>query len=139
MKKLLLLALVPLVVWAQQSQIPVPKDPFNTPIYGGLGHPYVMEGVTVTSSSYQTFGTLNQNPPNSGRNYRSIIIYNPDTTRSVYACVGDSSSCSTDMLVVPPDFALAADNVLMGPTLQDTTVWLRLDSAGSVQPKVMVW
>lgn len=140
MRKLLLALFISVPVFAQNKTIiPVPKDPFNIPIYGGLGLPVFSEATTLTTSSYVSILTLPNTGHDINRSFRHIAVYNPDSARSVYICFGDASGCSTDMMKVPPGFALAFDHVLFGILYDQTVVYGRLDAVGSVTPEITVW
>lgn len=133
-----ILAMISPLALAQQSIVPVPKDPFNTPIYGSSGYPSLYE-VALTTSSYALIATLPTTGINQGRSWRHIMVRNPSTTRTVYVCLGDATSCATDMIKVPPEFGIAMDDMLLNAGINITSIWGRLDSAGSVTPEVHVW
>jgi hypothetical protein len=139
MKKLFLALFITITAMAQQSPVPVPKDINNSPIYGSSGLPRFVEGVTVTGTSYVSLATLPTTGVNFGRAWRHIAVRNPDATKSVYICLG-ASSCSTDMMKLPPGIGLVLDDTLYGPAWLDVTnIYGRLDSAGSVAPEVTFW
>ena len=135
----LIIALAPLSGFAiTQYKYPVPIDPYNTPIQGALGLPYSFLP-TVSTTSYVNAITLPLTGNEAGRQYRSICVNNPDTTIPVYVCMGDSSACSTDHIVVPALKGLCLDNIYYGPLNQVSNIWLKLGSAGSVIPLVVVY
>lgn len=140
MKKLLFLLLLPFSGWAQQEPVPVPKDPTNTPIYGGIGIPSLYEPA-LQSVTYQAIATL----PNTGTNYyrpfRHIAVYNPSASRSVYLCfaAATASSCSTDSMKVPPLMGLALDHVYYGRPMDNPQIFGRLDGPGPVTAAVHAW
>jgi hypothetical protein len=136
---LLLLTLFSAQAFSQAKTIvPVPKDPNNIPIYGGLGVPVVSESVTLTTSSYVLLFSLPNGGASVNRSFRHVIAVNPDLTRSVYLCFG-SGSCSTDMIKVRPESGLALDHTLFGILYGQTEVWGRLDAPGTVTPEIHVW
>ncbi len=144
MKKLLIVSLTLLGLQAfgqSKTNTPVPKDPFNIPIYGGISTPVFSEATTLTTNSYALMVTL----PNTGlsynRTYRHLMVFNPSSTRSVYICFGNGS-CATDMVKVPTGasgFGVALDDYMAGVLYGQTEIWGRLDAAGSVTPLIYVW
>lgn len=134
-----LLALFASAAFAQTVSVPVPKDITNTPIYGSSGLPSFTEAVTLTTTSYVSLVTLPTSGVNLNRAWRHIAIYNPDATRSVYICLG-GSSCSTDMIKIPPSIGFVLDDALFGPKwISITDIYGRLDAGGSVAPQVTIW
>jgi len=139
--KYLLLLLLALPAMAQQEPVPVPKDPVNTPIYGGIGQPFVYDSTAVTTTSFAPIVTV----PNSGSNYvrpyRHIAVYNPSMTRTVYVCFAENASvgCSVNAMKIPPGIGLVLDHVYYGVMMQTPTIYMKLDSAGSVTPDLTVW
>lgn len=138
-KKLLLICLIPSLSLAQNIyKYPVPRDPTNTPVYGGLGLPFY-SGVTVTAATYIVSATVPLTGNDIYRQYRSVYVYNPDTTRTVYACFGGSTACATDQMKINPGYGLIFDNVYYGYLNGITNIYLRLDSTGSVVVEVGGW
>jgi len=132
---LLLLPILSAVSYGQN----VPRDGFNTPIYGGIGLPYLFESVTLTTTSYVSVATL----PIVGtgitqRQFRNILIRNPSTTLSVYICFG-SGGCGANMMKIPPNYTFVTDQMLIGWSTSVTNIYGKLDSAGSVTPEITVW
>ncbi len=144
MKKLLIAftALIGISAFAQnKTNVPVPKDPFNIPIYGGISLPVFSEAVTLTTCAYTLALTLPNSGLNYNRTYRHLAVWNPSDTRAVYLCFGNGS-CSTDMVKVPPGdsgFGIALDDFMAGVLYGQTEIWGRLDSGGSVTPLIYVW
>lgn len=139
MKKLLILFFIPFLGWAQQYKVPVPKDVTNTPIYGGLGKPIAVTK-TVTATTYAAdYITLDQAGINAGRNYASLYLSNPSTSRIVYACFGDDNGCSGDAAKLDTSVSMIMDSLLMGPQNNITRIYFKLDGAGSVDVEVGYW
>ncbi len=133
----LILSLWSLSVYASN---PVPKDQANTPVYIGTGRPYFSEATTLTTTSYVALFTLpSTSQEDKTRTWRGLAVYNPSISASVYICLGDSTSCSTDMMKVPPSLGLVLDQTYFGPLNSVTTVWGKLSTGGSVVPEVTVW
>lgn len=141
--KTLILALILLSshAFAQRSVQALPVDNKGTPLIAGLGLPYLCE-VSVSLATYNA-GAVCSLPANSGeetgRMYRHIMIYNGDTADSAYVCLGNSTSCVTDMIKVRPESGLAQDFALYGPGNSITTLWVRMGSAGAATVDVMFW
>lgn len=130
-----LLLLLPILSIAQN----VPRDGFNTPIYGGIGLPYLFESVTLTTTSYVSVATLpTVGTGNTQRQFRNILIRNPSSTLSVYICFG-SGGCSTNMMKIPPNYTFVTDQMLIGWSTSVTNIYGKLDSAGSVVPEITLW
>lgn len=131
--------LLSLSVFAQQSAMPVPRDPVNEPVYKGLSKPYFSEAVELTTDSYVILYTLPATSENYRRHWTGIAVRNPSGTRSVYVCLGTATACTTDAMKIPPSLGFALDGIYYGPLNSITTVWGKLDAAGSVTPEVTVW
>lgn len=139
MKYLLTLLLISSVSWAQQTSIyPVPRDVNNMPIPTSLGLP-VFANQTLTTASYVAVLTLPTTGVNYGRQFSSICVKNPDATRTIFVCFDGASSCSTDMLKVPPSLGLCLDKLYFGRLNDITTIWAKLDATGSVSADFTVW
>lgn len=144
---LFLVMIVPIVAilfsrMAHAQEVPaniVPKDKLNVPIYGGIGRPLFYESVTLSTSSYVKLVTLPSTGENSYRMFRGIAVRNPDASRSVYICLGSTSSCSSDAMKIPPAQGIALDQVYFGFINDVTDIWGKLDSAGSVTPEITIW
>lgn len=141
MKYLLLaLSLFSSLSFAQQLSYPLPRDARDNVLYFGVGNPYAFE-LTATTSSYTT-GVRYQLPTSGNdvkRVYRHLYVYNPDSTRIVYICFGDSSGCSTDSYKVRPGFGLVFEPIRFGEPVGTGYVYMRLDSAGSVTADLSAW
>lgn len=137
MKKLILLC--SLLATLARAENTVPKDSNNVPIYSGTGKSVFSEAVTLTTSSFALLLTLPTTGESYVRSWKHIVVRNPDATRSVYICLGGSSSCSTSHLKIPPLLGLALDDLYFGPLNSITTIWGKLDSSGSVIPEITVW
>ena len=141
MKYLLLLLLcVSGLAQAQRLDYPLPRDARDEVLYFGVGNSYAFE-LTVVSSSYDT-GVRYQLPvagDDVNRAYRHLYILNPDATRTVYACFGDSSGCSVDSMKVRPGYGLVFEPLLFGAKSNKGYIYLRLDSAGSVLVDGAAW
>lgn len=130
-----LLLLLPILSIAQN----VPRDGFNTPIYGGIGLPYFFESVSLTTTSYVSLATVpTVGSGNTQRQFRNILIRNPSSTRSVYVCFG-TGGCSSDMMKIPPNYTFVTDQMLIGWSTSVTNIYGKLDSAGSVTPEITLW
>lgn len=142
MRKLLLaLGLIALNAFAVQYNAIVPKDINNVPIYGGLGIPF-SGTATPTANAYDD--TIKVAVPltgvNAGRQYRSISVYNPSLTRTVYVCFGgDAAAGCSDNIIVNPGYAVVLDNVYFGALNDITNIYLKLDSAGTSAVQVQGW
>ena len=136
---LMLLMHLPLHSYAQRAVQALPTDNKSTPLIAGLGLPAMCE-TTVTAATYVAFCAVPASSgDNTGRSWRHIQIYNPSTTKSVYVCLGDTSSCSTDMIKIRPGAAVTQDFALFGPSNSAPRIWLRLSSAGSEVVDVNLW
>lgn len=125
--------------FAQRSAMGLPVDNKGTPLIAGLGLPSMCE-VSTTTATYTEYCQLPANTgDNTGRMFRHIQVYNPSTARSVYVCLGNDTSCATDMIKIRPGSTISQDFALYGPGNLVTRVWLRLSSAGSETVDVMTW
>lgn len=124
---------------AQQYPVPVPKDVVNEPIYGGLGAPRVFEP-TVTATAYGAdYITVPTTGADFGRQFRSFYVYNPSATRTIYACFGPDTGCSSDDAKIRPQMGIVYDGILAGYYNRVTRIYFKLDSAGSVQIDAGLW
>lgn len=137
MKIIFILLLIPGVLLAQAYKYPVPKDPANTPIYGGLGLPVHGESVTLTTTSYADVLTVPSTGNDINRQYRHICSYNPSTTLEVRLCFG--TACSSPQMVIPAGMGLCLDHTYFGVFNDITVIRGALSGAGSVVPKVTIW
>lgn len=127
-------------VQAQQSIVRLPRDANNTPLDFGLGIPYAFT-LTATADAYDT-GVRYELPKTGNdlnRAYRHLLVYNPDATRTVYACFGDATGCSIDSYIVPPGFGFIFEPIRFGDAVGLPYVYIRLDAAGSVTPTMTAW
>lgn len=139
MKILLLALLLSLPAMAQRSAMGLPVDNKGTPLIAGLGLPSTCTQ-TVTTATYTENCAIPANTgDNTGRMYRHIQVYNPSSTASVFVCLGNSTSCATDMIKIRPGAAVTQDFALYGPGNLVTNIWFRLSSAGSEVVDVNVW
>ena len=141
MKNIIIALLVVMSVrsYAQRSAMGLPVDNKGTPLVAALGMPSLCE-VTTTTATYTEYCQLPANTgDNSGRMYRAIQVYNPSSTKSVYVCLGNDTSCTTDYIKVRPGCTISQDFSLFGPGNLVTRVWLRLSSSGSEVVDVMTW
>ena len=140
MKYILLALLFTGVVQAQQSIIRLPRDANNTPLEFGLGVPYSTV-LTPTTDAYDT--GIRYELPKTGidtnRVYRHLLVYNPDATRTVYACFGDATGCSVDSYIVPPGFGFIFEPIRFGDAVDLPYVYVRLDAAGSSAVVLTAW
>lgn len=138
MKKLLFILayFYALNVWAG---LPIPKDQNNTPMYTAQGRSHLVPAFTLTTNAYVDVFTLPTDNLNINRIWKHIGVYNPSAARAIYVCFGTSTSCTTDMMRIPPTLGLILDDVTYGYNNNVTDVWMRLDSAGSVSPDVTLW
>lgn len=119
--------------------LPIPKDQNSTPMYTAQGRVHLAPAFTLTLNTYVDVFTLPATGDNYQRIWKHIIVRNPDANRTVYVCFGNSTSCTTDMIKIPPALGLAIDDVTYGFNNSITDIWMRLDSGGSVSPDLMVW
>jgi hypothetical protein len=139
MKTLLLALLLSIPAFAQKSVMGLPVDNRGTPLIAGLGLPSMCE-VSTSTATYTEYCQLPANSgDNTGRMFRHIQVYNPSSTKSVYVCLGNDTSCATDMIKIRPGAAISQDFALYGPGNLVTRVWLRLSSAGSETVDVLTW
>lgn len=125
---------------ADTFQTPVPKDIFNTPIYGGLGMPQFDQSTTLTSTSWATVLTIDFTGVNIGRQFRHICVFNPSTTLEVRICFG--AGCTTPQMVVPAGSSgagLCIDHSYFGYLNSITLIRGSLSGGGSVNPQITVW
>lgn len=122
-----------------QAQV-VPRDNIGIPIYGGLGLPVFSEAVTLTTTSFTSLMTVpTETAQGYKRQFRHFELRNPSSTRSVYICFSGASPCSTSQLKIPPNYTYVLDHQYFGPFNSITTIYGKLDSAGSVTPEVTIW
>jgi tetrahydromethanopterin S-methyltransferase subunit H len=137
--KILLALLLSIPCLAQRAQLGLPTDNKATPLIAGLGLPAMCE-TTVTTATYTEYCAVpSSSGENTGRAWRHIQIYNPSTSKSVYVCLGGTSSCSTDMIKIRPGAAVTQDFALFGPSNEAPRIWLRLSASGSEVVDVNLW
>ena len=125
--------------YAQRAVQGLPIDNKGTPLIAGLGLPSMCE-VAVSAATYTAFCQLPTNTgDNTGRMFRHIQVFNPSATNSVYVCLGNNTSCATDMIKIRPGAAISQDFALYGPGNLVTRVWLRETSTESLTVDVMSW
>lgn len=141
MKRLLLvLGIFSSLAFGQQYQFPVPKDPLNTPIYGGLGLPVIGNSVQLDDATWEDVLTVPLTGVNTGRQYRAICVYNPSSGADVKICFG--SGCSTVQIIVPATptgGGLCIDNTYFGTFNAISVIRGSLSTAASVTPQITIW
>ena len=135
-----ILTLISLPLYAQQLNYRLPRDAANQPLSFGVGNPYSF----VLTATADTFGTsvryqIPSTGIDAGRAYRHISVINPSLNRTIYICFGDVLGCSTDMIIVPPEFSLVYEPLRFGKAVDTEYVYMRLDTAGSVDATIGVW
>lgn len=140
MKFLILLALIAMPAFAQQTSLRLPRDSMNTPLIAGLGLPQLCE-VAVTLATYDPAAVcqLSFSGVNQQRQYRHIMALNPSTTDSAYICFGSDTGCSTDMMKLRPGYSLTQDFGFFGVGNNITRVWVRMSAPGATTVDVTVW
>lgn len=126
--------------WSQQLTYPLPNDANNRILYFGVGNPYAFQ-LTPTTSSYDT-GVRFQLPSSGldkNRVYRHLSVINPSDVRSLSICFGDSSGCTTDMIIVPPGYQLVYEPLRFGLPVGLEYVYAKLDASGTVTATFAAW
>ncbi len=123
-----------------KSSFELPKDFNGVALQGtSLGLPTFSEAVTLTTTAFVALITLPTTAPDTNRQWRGLVVRNPDTGLSLYLCFGGSSSCSTTHIKVPPSTTLVFDHLFFGPMNSITKIYGKLSNTGSVIPEVTVW
>lgn len=118
----------------------IPKDINGIALHDqSLGLPYFSEAVTLNTSAFTALVTLPTSGNNANRQWRKIMVRNPNGSKLLYLCFG-GASCSTSMLKVPTSTTIVLDGMYFGPMNTITTIYGKLDSDGTdVVPEVTVW
>jgi hypothetical protein len=123
-----------------ESTLVLPVDKNGIPLQeNSLGLPTFSEAVTLTTSSYVSLLTVPATGHNATRVYRHMIVKNPSSTRTLYICFGDSSSCATNMLKIPASTTIAYDGLYFGAPTSVVKIYGKLDDTGSVVPELTIW
>lgn len=104
-----------------------------------LGIPTFSEAVTLTGTVAQLVLELPSTGNNANRQWRKLMVRNPDNTRVVYLCLVASAVCTTPNLKIPASTTLVLDDMYFGPMNSITHIYGKMDAAGSVVPEVTIW
>lgn len=125
---------------AQQSAIIAPRDARGNPLSFGLGGSYATSAV-VSVTAYDV--SERYQVPSSGldanRAFRHLYVLNRSTTRAVSICIGDSTGCTDDAMIVRPGYGLIFEPILFGAATGKEYIYYKLDAAGSANIDVAVW
>ncbi len=133
-----LLIFIGAVAHAQQSNLALPRDARNTPLYTGLGLPFLSE-LTVATTTYSDAAkiTLPSTGNSTNRVFAHFWVWNASTTDSVYFCFGTTAALCTDMVKVRPSSAFVDDFAWFGAAVGTPYIFYR--AAGSSSVDVRVW
>lgn len=152
MKKIIALAFViltPLILfgaagdWVKtvtKVNFALPRDVNGVALQSSsLGLPVFSEAVTLTGSTATLLLTLPTSGNNANRQWRKMLVRNPDGTRLVYLCFVATANCTTPNIKVPPSTTLVLDDLYFGPMNTITMIYGKLDTTGTVIPEVTIW
>jgi hypothetical protein len=118
----------------------LPRDVNGVALHNAsLGLPVFSEAVTLTSSTATLLLSLPTTGNNANRQWRKMLVRNPDSTRTLYLCFVNTANCTTPNIKVPANTTFVLDDLYFGPMNSVASIYSKLDTNGSVTPEITIW